>query len=176
MDSIILGIDPGSQVAGFGVIRLKSSRYFEFQDVEHLGHGIIRLGDSEKNFSSRLATLGQSMKELIQKYKPTDLSIEKIFLGKNADSAFKLGHSRGVVLYEATVAGCEVYEYATRSVKKGITGRGAAEKEDVRAVLEVLLKLGRIQHLDASDALALACYHSIEMKKQLLYNKRFNEL
>ena len=151
--SIILGIDPGSRNTGFGVIHVKNGL------LEHVSHGVIQLNPKD-GFPARMRDLGQSLKKIFSKYQPNIVVIEKIFLGKNADSAFKLGHARGVAMYEAAVAGAEVLEYATRLVKKGITGKGSAQKEDVQVMLQRFLKIQKIKSLDASDALALAVYQA----------------
>lgn len=155
----ILGVDPGSRITGFGVVRFENGR------LEHINHGVI-LMDDKTSFPARILELGQSFQEVLQKYNPDEVVIEKIFLGKNADSAFKLGHARGVLMYEAGVAGAKVFEYATREVKKGVTGNGGASKEDVQFILQSLLSLKSIQRIDASDALAMAVHHSFEKNKQ----------
>lgn len=151
-----MGIDPGSRRTGFAIIRSSAHR------LEHISHGVIVLNEKQ-DLPLRLRELGSNLSELLTKYRPQIVVIEKIFLGKNADSAFKLGHARGVATYEACKAGSEVIEYSTREVKKGITGRGAADKLQVRSALEVYLRLTKIQHLDASDALALAVFHAGRM-------------
>lgn len=155
----ILGVDPGSRITGFGVIRIEGDR------IEHINHGVIVM-DDKGSFSGRIIELGLSFKKVLQKYQPNEVVIEKIFLGKNADSAFKLGHARGVVMYEAGAFGAEVHEYSTREVKKGVTGNGGSSKEDVQFVLQSLLKLKSIARIDASDALAMAVHHSYEKKKK----------
>lgn len=149
---IILGIDPGSRFLGYGVIS------YEAQKMKALDFGVLKF-DSEIPLTERLHSIGMGIKELMLRHKPDHLSLEKIFLGKNADSAFKLGHARGVVIYEALIAKVEVYEYATRVVKKGITGNGGAEKEHVSLVIQNMLGLPQLKSLDASDALAMACFH-----------------
>ncbi len=159
MAKIILGVDPGSRITGFGLIRWDNER------IEHITHGVIVM-ENKESFAGRIIELGMSFREIMNKYRPDEVVIEKIFLGKNADSAFKLGHARGVVMYEAGALGAEVYEYATREVKKGVTGNGGASKEDVQFVLQSLLKLKSIQRIDASDALAMAVHHSFEKKKK----------
>lgn len=164
MSTIILGVDPGSRITGFGVVRINGGL------IEHINHGVIVM-DSTDDFSKRMWDLGQAFQEVVAKYQPQVVVIEKIFLGKNADSAFKLGHARGVIMYEAGRGGAEVREYATRSVKKGVTGNGGASKEDVQHVLQVMLGLQKIQRIDASDALAMACYHAFEMKKNAILKK-----
>lgn len=151
-----MGIDPGSRRTGFAIIRTTPHR------LEHISHGVVVL-DEKQALPLRLRELGHNLNELLKKYNPHYVVIEKIFLGKNADSAFKLGHARGVATYEACKAGAEVIEYSTREVKKGITGNGASDKLQVRSALEVYLRLKQIQHLDASDALALAVFHAGRM-------------
>ncbi len=154
---IILGIDPGSRVLGFGVIAVHNSQ------LKAVDFGILKF-NGEVALAERLLTIGQGVQELFLKFKPDHLSLEKIFLGNNADSAFKLGHARGVIIYEALKAKAEVFEYATRVVKKGITGNGGAEKEHVRVVIRNLLGLATLQSLDASDALAMACFHASQLR------------
>jgi crossover junction endodeoxyribonuclease RuvC len=162
---IILGIDPGSRFLGYGVISVLNGQ------TKALDYGVLKF-EGEIPLAERLLSIGEGVRELMLKYKPNQISLEKIFLGKNADSAFKLGHARGVIIYEALQAQAEVYEYATRVVKKGITGNGGAEKEHVRLVIRNMLNLGPLKSLDASDALAIACFHAtqlrvITLKKQM---------
>jgi crossover junction endodeoxyribonuclease RuvC len=156
---IILGIDPGSRFLGFGVISSEKGV------LKPLEYGVLKF-DAEENLSQRLLEIGQGVRELFQEYKPQHVSIEKIFLGKNVDSAFKLGQARGVVIYEALREKIEVFEYATRVVKKGITGNGGSDKEHVRTVIQNILKIPPVKSLDASDALALACFHSTQLRLQ----------
>lgn len=164
MSLTILGVDPGSRITGFGILRVDRDR------IEHISHGVILL-DAELGFAGRMKELGSAFREVMAKYKPQQVVIEKIFLGKNADSAFKLGHARGVIMYEAGLGDSEVFEYATRVVKKGVTGNGGASKEDVQAVLKAILKIQAINRIDASDALAMACHHAFEMKKQRIMQR-----
>lgn len=168
MGLIILGVDPGTRITGFGVIELDVLA--SGGKIRHINHGVILL-EAQDPFPERMRELGLAFYEIMKKYKPDHVVIEKIFLGKNADSAFKLGHARGVIMYEAGRGEAEVHEYATRSVKKGVTGSGAATKEDVQAILKALLTLQTINRIDASDALAMACYHAFEMKKQAVLGR-----
>lgn len=154
---IILGIDPGSRFLGFGVL------LFENNILTPIEYGVLKFNVNE-DLTNRLLEIGDGVRELFQDHKPDHVSIEKIFLGKNVDSAFKLGHARGVVIYEALKAQAEVFEYATRLVKKGITGNGSAEKDNVRVVIQNILKIPPVKSLDASDALALACFHSSQLR------------
>lgn len=153
----IIGIDPGSRFLGFGVIEYQSGVY---KPVEY---GTLKF-NSDDNLTRRLLQVGDEIEDLFKTYQADQLAIEKIFLGKNADSAFKLGHVRGVVLYHALKQGMETFEYATRSVKKGVTGNGGAEKDHVRMVIQKILNIPTVKSLDASDALALACYHAQQIK------------
>lgn len=164
MSLIILGVDPGSRITGFGVVRVENGR------VEHINHGVIVI-DGDDSFPVRMKELGSAFREVMEKYRPQQVVIEKIFLGKNADSAFKLGHARGVVMYEAGMGDAEVYEYATRVVKKGVTGNGGSSKEDVQAVLKAILNIKVINRIDASDALAMACHHAFEIKKKAILQR-----
>lgn len=154
---IIIGIDPGSRFLGFGVVSYKNNT------LTPIEYGVLKF-DANESLSNRLLEIGESVRDLFLEYKPDHISIEKIFLGKNADSAFKLGHARGVVIYEGLQVKAKIFEYATRVVKKGITGNGGSEKDHVRSVVQNLLKIPPVKSLDASDALALACFHSTQLR------------
>ena len=155
---VVIGIDPGTRITGYGVLRANRDRLIGLEC------GVIDLGEKD-SIAERLAELGRQLSVIFGRFKPEHVSIEKVFLGKNADSAFKLGHARGVCMQAAAAAGAEVFEYATRSVKKAVTGSGAAEKEQVKLVVENLLGL-RSDFLDASDALALAVTHVRELQSK----------
>lgn len=153
---VVLGIDPGSQYTGFGAVRTDGDR------IVHVSHGVIK-PPSSLGFNDRIAVISGELEVLLAKLKPDVTVIERIFLGKNADSAFKLGHARGVAVASAIRSGSEVVEYATRLVKKGVTGNGGATKEQVQLVLFTLLGISSQASkapADASDALALAYYHA----------------
>ena len=162
---VILGIDPGSRFLGFAAVKVQNGNLIPIE------FGVLKFNADEK-LSQRLLEIGNGVRELFESYKPQHVSLEKIFLGKNADSAFKLGHARGVVIYEALKNQAEVFEYATREVKKGITGHGGADKDHVRLVIQNILQISPVKSLDASDALAMACYHA----RQLNLIKRRKEL
>ncbi len=169
---IILGIDPGSRITGFGLIQVTGSG--SAARISHLSHGVIQM-DPKDSFPARMKELGEAMEQILEKYKPAQVVIEKIFLGKNADSAFKLGHARGVALYESAKFGSEIIEYATRSVKQGITGTGGASKEEVQTCLQRLLKIKAISRIDASDALALATFHAFRITNPLHAHPKFSQ-
>lgn len=162
MKKIILGLDPGTQVVGFAALALEKNDYFV------LGHGVLVPDHPESAVAKRILELGQSFREILGKYKPHDVVVEKSFFHKNADSAFKLGQSRGVFIYEAMIFGAEVAEYATRVVKKSVAGTGGADKMMVDQALRNLLPISGFSSYDASDAMALAYHHSLELKKAAL--------
>lgn len=150
---IIIGIDPGTRLAGFGVIEGSSHNW------RHVEHGVARLPEDQP-LAVRLAELQSQLATLWTRYPKAHTVIEQVFLGKNVDSAFKLGHARGVCLMLAAQAGSPVYEYAARSVKKSVTGQGNATKEHVALVVCQLLQVRLTGPFDASDALALALCHA----------------
>jgi crossover junction endodeoxyribonuclease RuvC len=166
MKNLILGIDPGSLKTGFGLIEFD----LKTETLKHLNHGVIVLGD-QVDLPPRLLALSESLQMLLKKYQPDHVVIEQIFLGRNPDSAFKLGHARGVALSEAMRAGARLFEYSTRFVKKAVSGTGAAKKEEVLLCLQRILNLQKIVNLDASDALALAVCHSQQLMAQATQNK-----
>lgn len=153
--SIILGIDPGSQITGFGVIDTSKEK------PRALSHGIIQLKSGNLSFNDRLLLLSQNLDLILKKYQPEIVVVEKLFLGKNPDSAFKLGHARGICVAKAMESRCQVFEYTPREVKKSVTGSGASDKIQVAEVLKFILQIGHFDFLDASDALALAYHHHL---------------
>lgn len=148
MPDLIMGIDPGSRRTGWGVISNQEGK------MKALGFGVIDLPEP-LSLEKRLAQLTTELTEIIKKFQPRIMAVEKIFLGKNPDSAFKLGHARGVALAVAGTQGLRVREYATRHIKKMLTGSGGATKEQVQFMIFHSLGVRTVQ-LDATDALAVA--------------------
>lgn len=159
MSQIILGLDPGTQFVGFGVLARRGA------DIQVLGHGTLIPDHPEHEVNLRLLDLGQAFYQVLKKYNPHCVVVEKSFFHKNADTAFKLGQSRGIFIYEALRAGAQVSEYATRAVKKTVTGQGDADKMMVERALKNLLPIVSFNSYDASDATALAYHHIVEMRK-----------
>lgn len=159
---VILGIDPGSHHTGFGVIEADGDH------ARHLAHGVLS-APRTLGFHDRLHFIANELQKLFAHYRPQTTVVERIFLGRNADSAFKLGHVRGVCLFTARSAASGIIEYAARSVKNGITGSGAATKEQVQIVLFATLGIRVPAQTDASDALALAYFHArnLEVEEKL---------
>lgn len=149
---IILGIDPGSRITGFGVINRQG------QKVEYVASGCIRTGDG--SMSERLRKIFEGVSELIDIYQPEQFAIEMAFMGKNADSALKLGQARGTAMVAASLKDLEVAEYAPRAIKQAVVGKGGATKEQVQMMVQYLLKLPGVPQADAADALAIAICHA----------------
>lgn len=153
----VLGIDPGTLNLGWGFIEVDKN-----QTVRQVDHGCFAVS-AKAPFFERLHFLQKGLKELVAVHQPEFAVIEKIFLGKNVDSAFKLGHIRGICAVECQEVGAQVVEYTPRVVKKQITGSGNAEKIVVQNFITRQLKLSKkIETWDASDALALAFCHILQ--------------
>ena len=162
-EQILIGIDPGSRALGYGVLKRQKGQLLALE------WGVIR--PKADDLSGRLGLISVELKAIFERYKPTHVVVEKVFLGKNPDSAFILGHARGVALAMAGLVGATVSEYATRSVKKIVTGQGGAEKEHVKRVVEVLLKI-KVEELDATDALAMAITESRKLDEAELMGRQ----
>ncbi len=150
--TIILGIDPGSRITGYGVIE-QNGRHFRY-----LGSGCIRM--SEKELPGRLKQIYAGVSEIITQFQPDVFAIEQVFMAKNADSALKLGQARGSAIVAAVNADLPVFEYAARLIKQSVVGTGAASKEQVQHMVQSILKLSAKPQADAADALGVAICHA----------------
>lgn len=157
--TIILGIDPGSRLTGYGVIQLSG------RTISYLGSGCIRTASSEMPI--RLQRIYAGISEIILQFKPDMFAIEQVFMSKNADSALKLGQARGSAIVAAVNQELPVFEYAARLVKQTVTGTGAADKKQVQHMVTRLLHLSASPQADAADALAIAITHAHHFKYQL---------
>ena len=152
-EKTIMGIDPGTNLLGFGVIRV-SGRNVAFVDM-----GVLDMR-KEKDHFSKLRMLDGKMEELLDRYRPDELSVESPFYGKNPQVMLKLGRAQGAAVTAALRRGIHVEEYAPRKAKIAITGVGSASKEQVCTMIQKILGVRlRPEHLDATDALALALCH-----------------
>ena len=167
--SVVIGIDPGSRFTGIGVLQCAGP------DPVYLHHEVIRVPDGLE-FAARLFHIAGELNRVFDHFKPQQTVVERIFLGKNADSAFKLGHARGVILMTAAAHGSQVFEYAARSVKKSVAGSGAATKEHVAMVVSRLLGVRTELPLDAADALSMAICHSRGMQLEKLMSQQRRRL
>lgn len=151
---IILGIDPGTKVSGYGLI------CFRDQKITLLDYGCIRPPANYK-LSERYLVIFDSIAELIEKHSPTALVVETQFVHKNVQSAIKLGMARGTVIVAAKKRNIPVFEYAPTVAKRAVVGNGRASKYQVQGMIQRLLNLSSPPHPeDAADALALAICHA----------------
>jgi len=148
----ILGIDPGSQITGIGVIRAKGN------DLAHIYSDSLRLPKGE--LATRLGAIYSGLQSVIAQTKPDIVSIEKVFIAKNPQSALVLGHARGAAMLAAVNNHLPVVEYSATEIKKTVVGRGRADKAQVQHMMRVLLSLRVAPDVDASDALAAAVCHA----------------
>ena len=148
----ILGIDPGSRKTGFGIIELNG------QKITHVINGRLMVGDGD--FPDRLKQIFEGLTDIIERYKPDMMSIEKVFLHKNPDSALKLGQARGAAICAGVSQNLKVHEYTATQIKKAVVGNGHAKKEQVQYMMSVILSLSDLPDEDAADALACALTHA----------------
>lgn len=152
-DSIILGIDPGTNIMGYGVLGCTGKSF------ELITTGVIHLGKLE-NQALKLKKIFERCLYLIDTYHPNELAIEAPFFGKNVQSMLKLGRAQGTAMAAALYRDMPIFEYAPKKVKQSITGSGNASKEQVAAMLQTLCKFEEIPtYLDATDGLAVAVCH-----------------
>lgn len=152
-DKIILGIDPGTTVMGYGIIKIINNK------MELIAMGAIEFHKLDSHFL-KLQKIFERTSYLINEYHPDELAIEAPFLGKNAQSMLKLGRAQGISIAAALSKNIPVTEYAPKKIKQSITGSGTASKEQVASMLVSLLKMKGIpKHLDATDGLAVAVCH-----------------
>ena len=148
----VLGIDPGSINTGFGIIDTKGNH------SKHVDNGVIKI--KGETLAEKLKVIHQGITALIVEFQPEEVSIEKIFMNRNADSAIKLGQARGVAIAAAAIKDLPVYEYTANQVKQATVGKGHAAKEQVQHMIKILLCLEKQPVADAADALAIALCHA----------------
>jgi crossover junction endodeoxyribonuclease RuvC len=152
-DRIILGIDPGTNIMGYGVIHEKG------KIIECVGFGIVDMRKMDGHFI-KLKHIFERTIQLIDGFNPDELAIEAPFQGKNVQSMLKLGRAQGAAIAAALTRTIPIYEYAPRKIKLSITGSGAASKEQVAGMLQRILKIEELpEQLDATDGLAAALCH-----------------
>jgi crossover junction endodeoxyribonuclease RuvC len=154
-EKIILGIDPGTQVAGYGVIEVKAG------NLRLLQYGVVQLSKYSTH-ELRLKKLYETVLRVIDEYLPDEMAIEDPFFGKNVQAMLKLGRAQGVSMAAALSRGIPIVEYAPRSVKQSVTGNGNASKDQVSKMVSHLLHTPDLnpEFFDATDALAIAiCHH-----------------
>jgi crossover junction endodeoxyribonuclease RuvC len=149
----ILGIDPGSQITGFGIVDSDGRRSTVVE------WGSIRTGGEH---SERLRSIFMALGEVVRDYRPEEIAIERVFLSRNADSALKLGQARAAAICATFAAAVPIYEYSARHIKKAVVGSGAAEKDQVQRMVQMILGVREAIAADAADALAAAICHANE--------------
>lgn len=149
---IILGIDPGSNITGFGIIDVVGNKH------SYIASGGIRT--SKGDFSVQLAQIFSGISELMKKYRPEEAAIEQVFMHVNVSSALKLGQARGAAIVAVAQENIKMAEYSARQVKQAVVGYGNAEKSQVQHMVKLLLKLKGELQADEADALAIAICHA----------------
>lgn len=151
---IILGIDPGYAIVGYGVIKYENSRFIT------LDYGTVTT-QAKAPFTERLELIYDGVAEIVSKWKPEALSVEKLFFNSNTKTAIDVAQARGVILLAATKAGVPVYEYTPLQVKQSVVGYGRAEKKQVMELTRLILGLQKVPKPDdTADALAMAICHA----------------
>lgn len=148
---VILGIDPGSRITGFGVIKVQDNKIY------YVASGCIRI--TETGTAKRLKQIADGITEVINIYAPTESAIEQIFMFQNPGAALKLGQARGVAMCTLALNNLEVREYSAKQVKQAVVGTGGAAKSQVQHMIQSILGLSKKPQEDAADALAIAICH-----------------
>lgn len=153
IERIILGIDPGTQVMGYGLIADKDKK------IELIALDVFKFS-SKTAHELRLKKIFESVLGLIDQYHPDELAIEAPFFGKNVQSMLKLGRAQGVAMAAGLYRDIPIFEYSPRKIKQSITGNGSASKEQVAGMLNSIMQMGEAPKLfDATDAVAVAVCH-----------------
>jgi crossover junction endodeoxyribonuclease RuvC len=150
---LILGIDPGLRITGFGLIQITGSK------LAYVASGCIK-SDETNTLPERLRTIAEDIQSIIAHHKPDDVAVEKVFVNVNPQSTLLLGQARGAAITAAVLSGATVYEYTALQVKQSVVGHGKAAKEQVQAMVQRLLALAIAPQADAADALATAITHA----------------
>ncbi|MEQ9200325.1 MAG: crossover junction endodeoxyribonuclease RuvC [Rhodospirillales bacterium] len=149
----LLGLDPGLQNTGWGVIDVTGNR------LTHIANGVIKT-NGKYAMADRLRQLHEGLQDVLNLYQPDEAAVEETFVNKNPSSTLKLGQARGVVLLAPALAGLPIAEYAANLVKKSVVGVGHADKAQIQMMVSTLLPGVTFENADAADALAVAICHS----------------
>lgn len=158
----LIGIDPGLQRTGWGMLAMEGSR------LSHLGHGVI-VSDPKLPLAERLRQLYQGLTDLLVQWQPVEAAVEETFVNKNPTSTLKLGQARGVLLLAPAMASIPVAEYSPNLIKKSVVGTGHAQKAQVAMMVTTLLPTAGAVIGDAADALAVAiCHAHLRRNRQII--------
>ena len=164
-ERIILGIDPGTNIMGYGILRITGST------LHLVSLGVLKLGKTDDH-ALKLKRIFEKTLELIIEFKPDELAIEAPFFGKNVQSMLKLGRAQGVAMAAALHRSVPISEYSPRKIKQSITGKGGASKEQVAAMLARMLEFKETpEYLDATDGLAVAVCHYYQSRSPVKSGK-----
>lgn len=159
---IILGIDPGFAITGYGVVKYEGNKF------SVIDYGAVTT-PAGMEMPKRLLALNEGLEKVIEKFRPDFISVEELFFNKNIKTALNVGHGRGVVLLTAAKSGIPVFEYTPLQVKQAVVGYGRAEKAQVQQMVKVLLNLPAIPKPDdVADALAIAICHGHSHKMNII--------
>lgn len=158
---MVLGIDPGSRITGFGLIETLPNKR-----IRYVLSGCIRITSTV--LSEKLQTIFDGITQLMQEFQPSEVSIESIFMHRNAMSALKLGQARGAAITAVSQYAADVFEYSPRQIKLSVVGYGAAAKEQVQMMVCNLLELKATPQADAADALAAALCHVFHSRNKII--------
>jgi crossover junction endodeoxyribonuclease RuvC len=168
---IILGIDPGTAITGWGIIEIKDKVPGRGDTMQAVDYGCIKT-DSKTDFPKRLQIIYRELNNIIKKYQPEEIAVEQLFFAKNVKTALTVGQARGVVLLTAINAGLKIAEYTPLQVKQAMSGYGRAEKQQIQKMVKVFLCLKEIPKPDdVADALAVAICHINSRKIKNVYER-----
>lgn len=157
----ILGLDPGLRKTGWGVITLDGTK------LSYVACGVVT-SDGDRELALRLKQLHDALTAVVSEWTPDEVAVEETFVNKDAQATLKLGHARAVALLVPALAGIPVAEYGANQVKKTVVGVGHAEKQQVQAMIRILLPKAEAKSADAADALAIAIAHAHHRKARAL--------
>ncbi|MDX9871005.1 MAG: crossover junction endodeoxyribonuclease RuvC [Clostridia bacterium] len=163
---IILGIDPGTAITGYGVVEHQGNK---FKMIEY---GVVQ-STNDLSLAERLHAIFTGINKIIETYRPDHIAIEELFFNKNAKTALAVGHARGVIVLAASLKGLPVYEYTPLQVKQAVVGYGRAEKQQVQYMVKAIMNLTEIPRPDdAADALAIGICHANSYHSEFNRNLR----
>lgn len=162
---LVLGVDPGSTNTGYGLVEKKNN------NITHIHSGCIS-SPGKLPFYDRIYNIFQASVEIMNRFRPHEMAIEDVFYAKNIKSSLKLGHARGAVLIAAVQCSVRIFEYTPLEIKKSVVGYGRASKEQVRFMVQTILKIKNVPNFDTSDALATAiCHINWSGFQEIIHNK-----
>ena len=163
---IILGLDPGTNLMGFGIIKSNNT------SIKLIQYGVIEM-NMEKEHHKRLKTIFKTVNDLIKEFKPNEISIEAPFYGKNVQSMLKLGRAQGAAIIAGEMNKINIFEYAPKKIKQSVTGNGNASKEQLSEMVKNIIGIKKLEKnkFDATDALGAAICHLYQKSNNQRPNK-----